>query len=287
MFERYTEPARRAIFFARYEASQVGSRTIETEHLLLGLLREDPFLRAQIDAAKIRQSIEAKASLKAKISTSLDLPLNHEAKRVLAYGAEESERLRHPLIGCLHLALGLFRESGSFAAQLLQEQELKKETIVARLKSDLNLDLPALPSIGPLAKHLAAVVAFARPRLQAITETEALNQAVSDSMGHLLELATAHHQLFIRASVEPRVDSLTLPALEYVSAQRYDLLPWEQLVELWLNLQQLLIHILSQVPPEKFNTPYSIGNSPAIPLSQLADEYAQKVEMLISEILAS
>jgi len=41
MFERYTEKARRVVFFARYEASQYGSPYIETEHLLLGLLRED------------------------------------------------------------------------------------------------------------------------------------------------------------------------------------------------------------------------------------------------------
>ena len=41
MFERYTERARRVLFFARYEASQLGSISIETEHLLLGLLRED------------------------------------------------------------------------------------------------------------------------------------------------------------------------------------------------------------------------------------------------------
>jgi ATP-dependent Clp protease ATP-binding subunit ClpC len=41
MFERYTEKARRTIFFARYEASQFGSPYTETEHVLLGLLRED------------------------------------------------------------------------------------------------------------------------------------------------------------------------------------------------------------------------------------------------------
>ena len=41
MFEKYTEKARRVIFFARYEASQFGSPTIEAEHLLLGLIRED------------------------------------------------------------------------------------------------------------------------------------------------------------------------------------------------------------------------------------------------------
>src|ERR1039457_6672075 len=41
MFERYTEKARRVIFFARYEASQFGSPYIESEHLLMGILRED------------------------------------------------------------------------------------------------------------------------------------------------------------------------------------------------------------------------------------------------------
>ena len=44
MFELYTEKARRVIFFARVEASQFGSSYIETEHLLLGLLREDKAL---------------------------------------------------------------------------------------------------------------------------------------------------------------------------------------------------------------------------------------------------
>src|SRR5216683_1723086 len=48
MFERYTEKARRVIFFARYEASQFGSPYIETEHLLLGLLREEKCFAAEI-----------------------------------------------------------------------------------------------------------------------------------------------------------------------------------------------------------------------------------------------
>ena len=48
MFERYTEKSRRVIFFARYEASQYGSPYIETEHLLLGLLRESPDLTRQL-----------------------------------------------------------------------------------------------------------------------------------------------------------------------------------------------------------------------------------------------
>lgn len=47
MFERYTEEARRVIFFARYEASQFGSPYIEAEHLLLGVIRQDRWLTHQ------------------------------------------------------------------------------------------------------------------------------------------------------------------------------------------------------------------------------------------------
>src|ERR1044071_78446 len=50
MFERYTERARRVLFFARYEASQLGSISIETEHLLLGLIREGKGLKSRIFA---------------------------------------------------------------------------------------------------------------------------------------------------------------------------------------------------------------------------------------------
>ena len=56
MFERYTEKARRVIFFARYEASQFGSPYIETEHLLLGLLREDKALTNRFCALMLRSN---------------------------------------------------------------------------------------------------------------------------------------------------------------------------------------------------------------------------------------
>src|SRR5207249_5063240 len=130
MFERYTEKARRVIFFARYEASQFGSPYIETEHLLLGLLREDKqltnrFLRSQISVVTIRKQIEGRTQVREHISTSVDLPLSQECKRVLAYAAEEAERLSHQHIGTEHLLLGLLREQKSFAAEILQERGLR------------------------------------------------------------------------------------------------------------------------------------------------------------------
>ena len=72
MFERYTEGARRVIFFARYEASQYGSSYIETEHLLLGLLRQDKalttrFIRPQSSVESIRKQIEDATELREKM----------------------------------------------------------------------------------------------------------------------------------------------------------------------------------------------------------------------------
>jgi len=126
MFERYTEKARRVIFFARYEASQFGSPYIETEHMLLGVMREDRafthrYLRGASRAEAIRAQIEAATTKREKTPTSVDLPLTNECKRVLAYAAEEAERLSHKHIGTEHLTLGLLREENGFAAQILAE----------------------------------------------------------------------------------------------------------------------------------------------------------------------
>ena len=134
MFERYTEKARRVIFFARYEASQFGSPYIETEHLLLGLLREDKaltnrFLRSHGSIESIRKQIEGRTAIREKVSTSVDLPLSQESKRVLAYAAEEAERLAHKHIGTEHLLLGLLREEKCFAAEILHERGLRLSTL--------------------------------------------------------------------------------------------------------------------------------------------------------------
>jgi hypothetical protein len=149
MFERYTEKARRTVFFARYEASQFGSPYIETEHLLLGLLREDKalanhFLRSRADVESIRKQIEGHTAPGEKIATSVDLPLSHECKRVLVYGAEEAKRLSHKHIGTEHLLLGLLREKECFAAQLLGELGLTLDSV----RQQLQQSEPSIPEGG-------------------------------------------------------------------------------------------------------------------------------------------
>jgi ATP-dependent Clp protease ATP-binding subunit ClpC len=98
MFERFTEKARRVIFFARYEASQFGCPYIETEYLLLGLLRADPalvkrFLGPTNVATDVRTEIEGQILRHERISTSVEMPLTNGCKMALNLAAEESERL--------------------------------------------------------------------------------------------------------------------------------------------------------------------------------------------------
>lgn len=125
MFERYTEKARRVIFFARYEASQYGSPYIETEHLLLGLLREDSAIAQRLlgeaNAEKgIRSEIERHITSRERFPTSVEVPLASESKKVLNLAGEEADRLGHRHIGTEHLLLGLLRLEGSLASKILK-----------------------------------------------------------------------------------------------------------------------------------------------------------------------
>jgi ATP-dependent Clp protease ATP-binding subunit ClpC len=135
MFEKYTEKARRVIFFARYEASQFGSPYIETEHLLLGLIREDKnltnrfFPKANASIDTIRKEIEGRTMIREKVSTSVELPFSDESKRALNAAAEESERLAHKHIGTEHMLIGLMREDRCVAAEILRERGLRLSMI--------------------------------------------------------------------------------------------------------------------------------------------------------------
>ena len=144
MFERYTERARRVLFFARYEASQLGSISIETEHLLLGLIREGKgltsriFARSHLSLENIRKEIEGRTVFREKVSTSVEIPFSAETKRVLQFAAEEADRLLHNYIGTEHLLLGILREERSVAATILMEKGMRLNTVREDIVALLN-----------------------------------------------------------------------------------------------------------------------------------------------------
>jgi len=122
MFERFTEKARRVVFFARYEASQYGSSYIDTEHLLLGLWREDPAIRAllrdtQMDS-EVRNEVERSIERGKPLPTSMEIPLSADGKKVLLFAAEEADRLGQRHVGTEHMLLGLLRVKDSVGARI-------------------------------------------------------------------------------------------------------------------------------------------------------------------------
>lgn len=282
MFERYTEQARRTIFFARYEASQLGSPYIESEHLLLALCREDPALRKLVSLDAIRNRVEALGNRREKTSTSVDLPVSQEVKRIFAYGAEESERLRSRVINCLHLALGILREEKCVAAELLRELGVDREALLAS-GPRTGPGPTELHSVGPLAPRLALVVGAAGELLESYTEREASGK--HERVGYLIDLTAAHYSCVVRVLNEPRVEAPPMPSPESAAAARYDQLPWRQLVELWLQMSHLLIHVLSQVPEERHLTPCRFGDEPDVPLTELVKRYTLTLEAHVRELL--
>src|ERR1035438_6845339 len=123
MFERFTEKARRAVFFARYEASQHGTPYIEAPSFLLGIVREDKELMARLLPARADGLLRLIADVEAlfpefsgKIATSVDLPLSRVAKLALNCAAEEAERRHHRSIEPLHLLWGLLTAGGAETA---------------------------------------------------------------------------------------------------------------------------------------------------------------------------
>lgn len=228
MFERYTEKARRVIFFARYEASQFGTPAIEPEHFLLGLLKEDPslvmrfFTRPSGSIEAIRREVEGRTLTREKISTSVELPLAPETKRVLAYVHEESDRLQHRHIGTEHLLLGLLREERSLAAEILKERGVRYRAAqeeIARLAGAAASDHPTEATENPeeaarlwqqamrltqenLAATLGDEEAAAGMERQANLYVIMLREAVT-KLGGLLEITARFPEGTIRVEKRP------------------------------------------------------------------------------------
>jgi ATP-dependent Clp protease ATP-binding subunit ClpC len=177
VFERYTESARRALFFSRAEAIELGARSIEVEHLLLGILRagrdvlKDVLPGAHLSTDDVRKRIEARAPRGEKLPTSAEIPFSAETKDVLHYAAEEADRLTHNYIGTGHMLLGVLRTGESFAASILTSHGVtldgvrqKVATLVAVPESSSHEPVPhePVPAFG-MIRTLVNQLAEAQP----------------------------------------------------------------------------------------------------------------------------
>src|SRR4028119_1042809 len=145
MWQRFTERARRVILLGQEEAGKMNSSHVGTEHLLLGLVRENDGVAAHVlqkmgvNLAKVRSEIESEIE-PANEATAPEPKLTPKAKRVLELAADEARRMRHNYIGTEHLLLALLREKDGLAATVLRRLGLNLEKARAQVMEYLGPD---------------------------------------------------------------------------------------------------------------------------------------------------
>ena len=126
MFEKFTERGRKVIIYAREEAEKRQNDYLGTEHLLLGLLREEESLpmvilkKMGLSAEELRMEVERNLPTGSNILTFGDIPFTPRAKKVLELAVEEARLLGHSYIGSEHLLIGLIREDAGIAGKILR-----------------------------------------------------------------------------------------------------------------------------------------------------------------------
>jgi Clp amino terminal domain, pathogenicity island component len=126
MFERFTERARKSVVLAEEEAGLLRHNYIGTEHLLLGLLREDEGVAARALAAlgvtieEARERVESIVSYGTE-APGLQAPFTPRSKKVLELALREALHLEHNYIGTEHILLGLVRENEGVGARVLSD----------------------------------------------------------------------------------------------------------------------------------------------------------------------
>jgi len=152
--DRFTKRARQALVFAQEEAHQLGHRWIGTEHLLLGLLREEQGIACKV-LTQMGVSIDQVRRMVAETLGQADqvlaspIELAPRTKRVLELAMDEARRLGHGFIGTEHLLLGLAREGQGIAAGILEGLGLDLE----KVRQETLRQMQLVGAQGPVAKE--------------------------------------------------------------------------------------------------------------------------------------
>lgn len=139
MWQRFTERARRVVFFAQEEAGRLGENYVSTEHLLLGLVRENDSVAARIldsigiSLGRVRSEIERQVT-KGEGRLGQDMQLTPRAKRVIDLAYDEARQLNNNYIGTEHLLLGLIREGEGLAGRVLSRLGVDLERTRAEVR---------------------------------------------------------------------------------------------------------------------------------------------------------
>ncbi|HEV2591713.1 MAG TPA: Clp protease N-terminal domain-containing protein [Gaiellaceae bacterium] len=149
MFERFTERARQVVVYAQDEARGLQHNHIGTEHLLLGLLREEEGLGARVLESLGVTLEEARGQVAPSVrqretATTGQIPFTPRAKRVLELSLREAVQLGHDYIGTEHVLLGLAAERKGAAARILLDLGVSSQDVRAAVLGTLEGGAPSI-----------------------------------------------------------------------------------------------------------------------------------------------
>ncbi|MDD4635140.1 MAG: ATP-dependent Clp protease ATP-binding subunit [Dehalococcoidales bacterium] len=137
-FDKFSEHARRVLTLAQEEAQRFNHSYIGTEHILLGLAREEEGIAAKVltsmgvSLQRVRQAVEYIIGAGEKQSTGAS-GLTSRAKKVIELAIDEARQMGHSYIGTEHLLLGILREGEGVAARVLQNLDVNQERVRAEI----------------------------------------------------------------------------------------------------------------------------------------------------------
>jgi hypothetical protein len=186
VFERFTERARQVVVLAQDEARALRHNYIGTEHILLGLLREEEGLAARVLASLGINVEEVRAQVARIVGqgdevTTGQIPFTPRAKKVLELALREGLALGHNYIGTEHILLGLVRENEGVAARILldfgADAEKIRNEMIRMLSGPGGSEEKPLPASPPVAVEVIAELGRLRQEKLAALEAQRFEEA--------------------------------------------------------------------------------------------------------------
>ncbi|HBY57764.1 MAG TPA: ATP-dependent Clp protease ATP-binding subunit ClpC [Candidatus Atribacteria bacterium] len=138
MFKRYTEKAKRAIMIAQEEAINFNHDYIGTEHILIGLAKEEEGIASQVlrelgvNADKVMEEVERLVG-RGEYQQTNEVTFTPRAKKVLELASQEASQLKHNYIGTEHILLGLIKEGSGMAIRILADLGVNPENVYSEV----------------------------------------------------------------------------------------------------------------------------------------------------------
>ena len=175
MWQRFTERARKVVFYAQEEAQKFGEGYVSTEHLLLGLVREADSVAARVldklgvSLNRVRAEVE-KQLPRGDARPNQDMTLTPRAKRVIDLAYDEARNLNNNYIGTEHLLLGLIREGDGLAGRVLAKLGVELEKARREVMGLQDNDTQQKSSSGSRSSSSSSTTSGAATKTQTLDE---------------------------------------------------------------------------------------------------------------------